>query len=109
MDHKTITRRVQKLAGLLIMLAGGGFWIWGWYTAINRGYYYEKASMFFPAVFILGLGLVLFPVYNDERNDREDNSLISKFKLLPPSWRAILIVALVAGFGNYLILSYLFS
>ncbi len=105
MDYKKIPRWKQKLGGFLLMLLGGGFWAWGWYTAISRGYFYVKASMLFPAAFFLGLGLVLFPGYKEERIARgEDISGLSGIKLLTPRWWAILIVAVIAGFGNYLIL-----
>jgi len=112
MSYKITSRRKQRLGGLFLMLVGGGFWVWGWYTAINKGYYYEKASMLFPAVFILGLGLLMFPA-NKEEQERiarnEDISVISRIKLLQPRWWVIIVVALIAGFGNFLILSHVFS
>jgi ABC-type Fe3+-siderophore transport system permease subunit len=108
MSYETKPRWKQRLGGLFLMLLGGGFSAWGWYTAINEGYYYRKANMLFPAVFILGFGLLMFPGYKEERIARgEDISGLSGIKLLTPRWWAILIVALIAGFGNYLILSYM--
>jgi hypothetical protein len=111
MSYKTIPRWIRRLGGLFFMLLAGGFWGWGWYTAINKGYYYQKASMFFPAVFILGLGMLMFPGYKEEERIArgEDISVLSRIKLLPPRWRVILAVALIAGFGNYIIMSIVFS
>jgi len=112
MSYKIIPRWKQRFGGLFLMLVGGGFWAWGWYTAINKGYYYEKASMFFPAVFILGLGLLIFPAYKEEQERiarAEDISVLSRIKLLQPRWWVIIVVALIAGIGNYLILSHVFS
>jgi hypothetical protein len=106
MSYEPIPRWKQRLGGLLIMLLGGGFWAWGWYTALNEGYYYGKASILFPAFFVLGLGLLIFPGYKEERISRgEDISGLSGLQLLTPLWWVILVVALVAGFGNYIILS----
>ncbi|OFY65013.1 MAG: hypothetical protein A2V64_06235 [Bacteroidetes bacterium RBG_13_43_22] len=112
MSYITIPSWIQRLGGLFFMLLGGGFWVWGWYTAIYKGYYYLKTSMLFPAVFILGLGLLMFPGYKKEEEriaGSEDISVLSRIKLLPPRWRVILVVALIAGFGNYLIMSIVFS
>jgi hypothetical protein len=106
MNNKSTSRWKQQVGGLLLMLIGGGFWAWGWYTSINKGYFYRKASVLFPAIFVLGLGLLAFPGYKEERIARgEDISGLSGIRLLTPRWRAILVIALIAGFGNYLLLS----
>ncbi len=106
MSYKPIPRWKQKVGGLLLVIFGGGFWIWGWYTALNEGYYYIKASMFFPAIFVVGLGIIVFPGYKEERIARgEDISGLTGFRLLTPRWRAILIGALIMGIANYLMLS----
>jgi hypothetical protein len=85
---------------------GGGFTAWSWYTALQHGYFYDKASVVFPAFCILGLGLILFPGYKEERLARGENlSGLSGAQLLTPRWWVILVVALAAGFGNYLLLA----
>jgi hypothetical protein len=111
MGRKTLPPRIQRLIGLFAMLLAGGFWVWLWYIAINEGYYYLKASMFFPAGFILSLGILLSPVFKEEEEQiatSKDISFLSRIKLLPPRWRIILIVALIVGFGNFLIMSIVF-
>lgn len=106
MAYEPVPRWKQQLGGVLFALLGVGFTGWGWYTALTEGYYFDKASMLFPAFCILGLGLILFPGYKEERIARgEDISDLSGIQLLTPRWWAILIVALLAGLGNYVLLS----
>ena len=101
-----VLRWKQQLFGLFMALLGGIFTAWGWYTALYKGYFYPKASMIFPCFCILGLALIFFPGYREERIARgEDLSGLSGLKLLTGRWWAILLVALVAGFGNYILLS----
>ena len=88
-----------------MILLGGGLTGWTWYTALNEGYYYVKASMAFPAFAIMGVGLLLFPGYKSERLARgEDISQLNGTQLLTPRWWIILVIALIAGFGNYMLL-----
>lgn len=101
-----VPRRKQQLGGLLMVLVGAGFTGWTWYTALTGGYYYPKASMLFPAFCVLGLGMILFPSYKEERLARgEDLSGLSGAQLLTLRWWVIVVLALMAGFGNYLMLS----
>ncbi len=82
-----IPRWKQQLGGVLIALLGGGFTAWSWYTALNEGYFYRKASMLFPAFFILGVGLIIFPGYKEERIARgEDISEMKGWELITPRW-----------------------
>jgi ABC-type Fe3+-siderophore transport system permease subunit len=101
-----MSRWKQQLGGLSIALIGAGFTAWTWRTALNEGYYYVRSSMVFPAVCVVGLGLIFFPGYRDERIARgEDISEMNGWKLITARWWAILVVALVGGVGNYFLLS----
>jgi len=101
-----VSRWKQQLGGLLIALLGAGFTGWSWYTAVYKGYFYRKASMLFPAIMVLGLGIIIFPGYKEERTARgEDISRIQGWKLITPRWWAIIVIALVAGGVNYVLLS----
>jgi hypothetical protein len=87
-------------------LLGAGFTGWTWYTALYCDYFYGKASMLFPAVFVLGLGLVIFPGYKEERMARgEEITRLQGWRLITPRWWAILVVALAAAVANYALLS----
>lgn len=62
--------------------------------------------MIFPAFFIIGLGLVFFRGYREERIMRgEDISQLQGLKLLTARWRIILAIALAAGALNFYLLS----
>ncbi|MBZ5565049.1 MAG: hypothetical protein LAP13_21840 [Acidobacteriia bacterium] len=64
--------------------------------------------MLFPAVFILGLGLIIFPGYREERLARgEDISRLQGWRLITTRWWTILVVALVAGGTNLILLEWL--
>jgi hypothetical protein len=101
-----MSRLKQQIGGIVMALIGAGFTAWNWRTALSDGYYYPKASMLFPAFCIVGLGLILFPGYREERVARgEDISELDGWKLITARWWGILVVALVVGIGNYLLLS----
>jgi hypothetical protein len=101
-----VRRRDQQLVGLFIAVLGAGFTGWTWYTALHEGYFNRKASMLFPAFLVLGLGMIVFPGYREERIARgEDISRMKGWKLITIRWWAILIIAFVAAGVNYLLLS----
>jgi ABC-type Fe3+-siderophore transport system permease subunit len=101
-----MSRWKQQLGGLFIALISAGLTAWSWRTALGEGYYYPKAGMLSPAFCVVGLGLILFPGYREERVARgEDISGMSGWKLITARWWAILFVALVVGIGNFFLLS----
>ena len=101
-----VPRWKQQLGGLLIALLGGGLTAWTWHTALVQGYFSRKASMLSPAVFVLGVGLILFPGYKEERIARgEDVSGMRGLQLLTVRWWVIIFAALVAAEANIMILS----
>jgi hypothetical protein len=66
-----------------------------------------KASMLMPAFTVLGLGLVIFPGYKEERIARgEDISGLSGIQLLTLRWWAILVLCLFAGISNFALLKF---
>ena len=98
----------QRLTGLSFTLLGGGFTLWSWNAALNEGYFHRRASILFPAVCVIGLGLILFPGYKEERIARgEDISQMKGWKLITLRWWVILAVALIAGIVNALLVSVL--
>jgi hypothetical protein len=95
----------QKLFGLFLILLGAAFTAWCWYTAFYKGYFYPKASMLFPACIVIGLGLIIFPGYREERVARgEDITCLSGFRMITPRWWIIIIIGLVTGCVNYFLL-----
>lgn len=105
MRHKPVPRWKQQLGGILIAAIGGVGTVWTWRQALSEGYFYLKASTLLPAFLVLGLALIAIPGYKEERIERgEDMSGLSGFELITPRWWAVLVIALVAGFGNFLLL-----
>jgi len=101
-------RSKQKIGGIVIAAVGFVFTLWGWYTAIGKGYYYPKASMIMACFFIIGLSLIVFPGYKEERIAcGEDISKLQGWALLTLRWKIILVVALITGGINFLALSIL--
>ena len=90
-----------QLFGVFVVLVGATGTVWGWYTALYRGYYEVNASIFFPYIGIFGLGLIAFRDFEEERIARgEDISQLSGMQLVTPRWWVILAVGLAAGLGN---------
>lgn len=103
-------RLKQRLGGLFIALLGAGGTALVWYTAVGRGEFFEKASMVFPAFLVLGVALIIFPGYREERIARgEDISRLQGWQLLTPRWRWILVVGILVGLGNYFLLDWAFG
>jgi len=103
-DEPDITRRQwQQLGGMLIAFLGAGGVIALWCIGIFERLWYPKSSFLFPAFLVLGLGLILFPGYREERMARgEDISGKQGLALITLRWWAILAVASIAGVANYL-------
>ncbi len=61
--------------------------------------------MISPPFLFIGIGLMLFPDYRAERTARgEDISELNGLRLLTARWWAILVIGLLAGFGNFILL-----
>jgi len=100
-----VPRGRQRIGGAFIALLSAAFVAWTWFTALNRGYYYPKAAMIFPAFLVIGVALLLIPGYREERIARgEDVSRLQGAQLITPRWWAVLAMALAAGAGNWIAL-----
>ena len=107
MSHEPVPRWKQRLGGALIAAVGGGGTLWLWHVARSEGMIYLKASLLFPAFFVLGAAMIAIPGYKEERLARgEDLSGLSGMQLLTPRWWGVLVVALAAGLGNLCLLQF---
>lgn len=96
----------RRAGGLGLLLLGLAMTGREWKTALGEGYYYPKAAVLFPCFAILGLGLLLFPGYREERLARgETLDGLEGVRLLTPRWWGILAVALAVGFAHGWLLS----
>jgi hypothetical protein len=83
---------LRRLAGLGI--AAGGVFIVAlvWRQAASAGMFSLYGALAGPAFGVLGLGLILFPGYREERLRRgEDISQLEGMALLTPRWHGILV------------------
>jgi len=86
---------VRRLGGLFIAVLGG-LVSWLAHSLAQREGLLIKAGLLGPAFFIIGLGLILFPGYREERMTRgEDISKLRGYALITPRWWAILMLGLV--------------
>lgn len=77
------------------------FTIYSWYAVTSQGYFFARPSFLGPAFTCVGLGLLIFPSYRQERLARgEDISRLKGVCLLTTRWWIILIISIVAGLLN---------
>jgi hypothetical protein len=93
------------LVGLLIAAGGAFSFAMAYRQALAYGEF-GIGGIAGPALAVLGVALVLFPGYRQERLERgEDISSLRGLDLLTSRWKAVLVVALLAGLAGYIWLS----
>lgn len=108
-----ILKLVEKLGALFVMVASSWGWYRNWHTAIYEGWYYPKLSIVFPAFFIIAFATLVFPrsplkrepLPEDLEPPPEDKSDLDALEYLTPLGWIVLVVALIAGFGNHYLIS----
>lgn len=101
------SRWKQQCGGLflgLLSAAGTGY---GWYLVLHEGISVRARLLrLFPITFVLGIALILFPTYREERLARgEDISNVSEWRLVTPRWWCVVVIAIAFGGLNYALLS----
>ena len=97
---------LRRLAGLGIALGGGYITRLAWLQAARDSQFSTLGGFGGPAFAVLGVGLILFKGYRQERLERgEDISRLEGLALLTPRWKAVLGVALLAGLADFGLLS----
>jgi hypothetical protein len=103
--RQMVSRKMERLGGLFIATVSAILTIWTWHSAIYAGSFYPKAATIGPAFTIIGVALILFPGYRNERIERgEDIQRLSGSELVTPRWWAIMAIALGSGFLNLAVL-----
>ncbi len=97
---------VRRGVGLVMALAAGWMTSLSWIQARRDGEFSMAAALLGPAFCVIGLGLVLFKGYRQERLERgEDLAGLQGLDLLTPRWKGVLGAALVAMAVNYALLT----
>ena len=92
--------------GLAMAVASAWMTNQAWVQAREEGQFSMLAGLAGPAFVVLGIGLVLFKGYRQERLERgEDISQLQGMDLLTPRWKAVLGLALAAMALNYALLT----
>ena len=92
--------------GLAMAVASAWMTNQAWVQAREEGQFSMLAGLAGPAFVVLGIGLVLFKGYRQERLERgEDISQLQGMDLLTPRWKAVLGVALAAMALTYALLT----
>ncbi len=92
---------LRRLAGLGIAAGGAFLTDLGWRQAASSGQFSLYGALAGPAFAVLGIGLVLFPGYREERLRRgEDISQLAGMALLTPRWHALLAAMGIAAVIN---------
>lgn len=101
-----VPRGRQRAGGFGLLVLGVTMTAREWKTALGEGYYYPKAAVLFPAFAIIGLGLLFFPGYREERLARGERlEGLEGARLLTPRWWGILAVAIAVGVGHWWLIS----
>ena len=96
---------IRRLVGFGIAALSGWMTNLGWTQAHRDGEFSMAAALLGPAFCVIGLGLVLFKGYRQERLERgEDISELQGMELLTPRWKGVLAVAGVAMLINFALL-----
>lgn len=96
---------VRRAVGLGMAAASAWMTNLSWVQARRDGQFSMAAALMGPAFCVIGLGLVLFKGYRQERLERgEDISRLHGLALLTPRWKGVLAVAIGAMLINFLLL-----
>lgn len=95
----------QRIFGMIFFLAAVAWTVGMWYAALTEGYYYPKMVALGPAIAILSLCMVAFPM--DFAKLRADHGVDKpqKWGHYPVEWKVAFALALVAGLGNWYAMS----
>ncbi|HET6764801.1 MAG TPA: hypothetical protein VFH27_14045 [Longimicrobiaceae bacterium] len=101
--HPTARRVGGAFIAIVSLL---GTWT-SWSQAVEHGSFKLALTLAMPAFFAIGVGLLLFPGYREERLARgEDIGRLEGYALITPRWWGILVVGMALGAAWVLFLTY---
>ncbi|MBX9681272.1 MAG: hypothetical protein K2X38_21150 [Gemmataceae bacterium] len=99
------SKLVQRLGGCLLFLAGLAVTAWTWHSALIQERFSTRLGGLGPVVAIGGLSLMLMPMDIDWLRRTHGVHKPYRFAHYPPAWKAVMVLALIAGIANYLALT----
>lgn len=96
----------QRAVGLLVFL-GCGYGIYHvWQTAMTEGYFVKMPAIMLPALAMIGLGMVFFPIDLDELKAKHGVDWPKTFSHYPTIWHVLFFVSIAAGLVNWYLLAH---
>lgn len=96
----------QRIIGAVLLLLSAAAMGWLWYQVVKQAQYYSTLAAVVPIFLVIGLGLLIFGGYREERLGRGENiSKLSSVQMITPRWWVVLALSIVAGLANFYFLS----
>lgn len=96
--YRRYPRSVQSIGGAFNAACGLFLCGLAGYLLFHERLYAPGVAFLSPAQLVMGLALIAFPTYKNERLDRgESLEGLEGWRLLTPRWRAVVVVALASG------------
>ena len=95
----------QRVTGLFVLALGCGFTAWAWFSALHDGHSRPKTAAAFSFMAVAGLTTFLFPIDRERLRAEHGVDSPQTWAHCPLAWKLLLILALLASFGNLLALS----
>lgn len=92
----------QRLIGLVLIALGAALTAWTWHSALTEGSYYPALAMLGPMLAVCGPALIVFPLDYERFRAEHGVSKPEKWEHYPTAWKAVLVLATVAGLANFL-------
>jgi len=95
---RTVHPTARRIGGAFIVLVSLlGMWA-SWSQVMEHGNFKIAFTIALPAFLAVGVGLLLFPGYREERLARgEDISKLEGYALITPRWWGVLVVGMALG------------
>lgn len=99
------SKNSQRILGLFLLVFSIAVTVWLSKLELSKSFITIMAQMLFPAISVVGLGLILFPIDQDELEKRWGVRKIESIGQIPGIWWGIIIFSILLGIGSYLVFS----
>ncbi len=99
------SKPIQRLIGVLMILIGIGFVVYGWQKVLAEGVYWPKASFIFPALAFVGLAIFLYPMSKEECLERYGVEKPQSWSHFNGAQKSLIVLGFAAGALNWAFIS----